>query len=334
MDATNVGGTRLPEQRTRTPHSRLIRSHTTSRLILLAAMMLVPLASRGAIADDEIDALAIVDDVKNRVMLFDRQTGDYIRDLVIPDAEQAQAPFDCELGPVIQNGQVRHEKTILVSDIRANKILAYDYGSRGKFIKVFINNIAARGIAYDRDGKLLIAAGEAGVRKYEPDGSFIEVLAHDLVDGPSNAWDVLVRPVGREWWRGRDWEILVADVNLDALLRFDMQGNPLGVFAKRKGFRHVEQLAWRGNGNVLAADPFANGVFEFDIDGDFIRKIQVRRPRGVIELGNGNLLISSQRGVLEYDGLEGTLISTKMEGYPVTAPRFIRDLSKKLPSIR
>ena len=286
------------------------------------------------VLDDGVDGLAIVDDVQNRVMLFDRQSGDYLRDLVKSDPQRLQAPFDCDLGPVIQQGDTRHEKTVLVSDIRGEQILAYDYGAGGKFIKVFIDNIEARGIAYDRAGKLLIAAGEAGVQKYEPDGQFIETLAHDLVDGPNNAWDVLARPVGRDWWRGRQWELLVSDVNLDAILRFDMDGTPRGVFAKRRGFRHVEQLAWRRNGNVLAADPFANAVFEFDMQGEFIRRINVRRPRGVIELGNGNLLISSQRGVQEFDGSKGTLISTKMKGNPDTAPRYIRDLSKKLPSIR
>ena len=275
-------------------------------------------------------AVAVVDDVADRVMLFDRHTGDYLSDLVTDagETDRLDAPFDCEPGSALTAGEKEYADTVLVSDLRHGAVLAYD-ATDGAFIKTLINGISVRGLAYAPDGSLLVAAGRSGVRAYEYGGSFIETrVAAELVDGPNNVWDVLVRPHAN----GGAGDMLLADPTLDVILQFDLEGERIGVFARLASFAFVEQLALRAAGGVLAVDVFANAVHEFTADGTWLRTIEVTRPRGVIELHSGNLLIASEEGVQVFDGETGELLDTKMAGYPTTAPRYVRYLGCRIPS--
>ncbi|MFH1747375.1 MAG: dockerin type I domain-containing protein [Planctomycetota bacterium] len=275
-------------------------------------------------------AIAVVDDLADRVMLFDPHTGEYQGDLLTGDSENLQAPFDCEIGPTIVIGEAEYPDTILISDLRLRRVLAFD-ASGETFLKIHIVNVSAHGLAYGRDGRLLVAAGAAGVLAYEFGGSPVGTrVAPEFVDGPANAWDILIRPKAEEG----AGDMLIADPTLDVILRFDISGNRLGVFAKLADFNFVEQLALRENGNVLAVDVFGDMVYEFLEDGSLLRTYAVRHPRGVIELFSGDLLICSEDGVQVFDGDDGTLLDTIMAGYPTTAPRCARYLRIRLPSTR
>ena len=299
--------------------------------VVLAAVAILGAAfSVTCVYADLPHAVAVVDDASDRILLFDANDGSYLSELPLGETTNLKAPLDCEIGPEITIGEVTHPDTILVSDLRTKVIMAFDRND-GSFLKTIVSSVSVHGLAYDHNERLLIAAGSAGVLAYTPAGTFVDTcVAPEPVDGPKNAWDVLVRPQVD----GGAGDMLVADPTLDVIVRFDLNGHRLGVFAKLPEFEFIEQLALRANGHVLAADVFANSVYEFESDGTWLRTISVTRPRGVIELSDGNLLIAGEDGVQLFDGQAGTLLSTLVAGYPTSAPRYIRYLHCRLPFIR
>ena len=293
--------------------------------VAAAAIMLSVPAARSGLPH----ALAVADDVADRIMLFNPQTGAYIGVLVPGDPEHLSAPFDCASGPQLEHGGNTYPDTILVSDLRQQAVVAFD-ATNGTFIKTLIGSVTVRGLAFSPDGRLLVAAGAAGVRMYQPNGTFVQTLVpYEPVDGPKNAWDVLVRPSANEGV----YDVLVADPTLDTIFQFDLEGNRLEVFARLPAFNFIEQLALRINGHVLAVDVFGNAVHEFQADGTLVRTIVVTRPRGVIELYNRNLLIASEDGVQVFDGQNGELLSTSIAGYPTSAPRYVAYLRCRMPAV-
>lgn len=272
-------------------------------------------------------AIAIVDDAENRVLLFDALTGDYLRELLPADSEHLRSPFDLERGGPLTTDRTTHENVLFITDLKRRLIAAYD-ANTGAFIRNVASNIPTRGLARMADGKLLLAAGDLGVRLYEPDGAFENTrIAAEPVDGPNNAWDILIRPEAN----GGAGDLLVSDPTLDRILRFEITGARLGVFAAHPELRFPQQLAGRQNGNVLVADPLANAVFEFSAEGAFVRRLPATRPRGVIELYSRNLLVAAEEGVLLFDGATGARLGTKLAGYPEYAPRCITALKCPLP---
>ncbi len=63
----------------------------------------------------------------------------------------------------------------------------------------------------------------------------------------------------------------------------------------------VQQMSINAAGNVLAAGWSSNGIYEYDSDGNQVGVIAADSPRGVWELGNGNIMWSSAAGVQIYD---------------------------------
>ena len=94
-------------------------------------------------------------------------------------------------------------------------------------------------------------------------------------------------------------ELLVTNIDSgnDAIQRYDYAGNFLGDFATSDGlsdFDFLQQLAERGsNGNLLGGGfSVPSGVFEWQSDGTALGIVAGldRGPRGVFELGNGDVL--------------------------------------------
>jgi sugar lactone lactonase YvrE len=298
-------------------------------LIWLPAAAIAASGWPGPASADLPWAIAIPDDVADRIMLFDPATGQYLRDLLVDDANAdcLTAPFDCVPGPALSARGREHPDTVLISDLRRNAIQAFD-ATTGEFLRTFVDNITARGMAWTPDRRLLVASGRLGIRAYDATGAFLQTLvAPDPVDGPNNAFDVLVRQdVG-------GGEILIADATLDVILRFDLTGRRIGVFARLPSFVHPEQLALRATGNVMVADVFGNAVHEFAPDGTWVRSIPATRPRGVVELANGNLLISAESGVWVSDAA-GRLSQLMVPGYPAAALRYARYLGAPAPCVK
>jgi hypothetical protein len=261
------------------------------------------------------NAIAVVDDLNDRVMLFRVTDGAYVGDLLTAASAELGSPVDCQLVRGVRLGTVTYPEVLLLSDSRQSRVVAYD-ATNGAFLGPILST-SARGLALNADGRLAVATYSDGVRSAAANGSAPATLvAPEPVLGPHDAWDVLVRS------GPGDGDLLVSDATLDAILRFSLAGERLGVFAQRPEFRFIEQLAERRNGNVLAADVFGNAVHEFAADGAWLHAWPVTRPRGLVELRNGNILVAAEEGVLELDGTTGALRSVRMPGYPVSAPRY------------
>jgi sugar lactone lactonase YvrE len=290
---------------------------------LTLPVALVPLTVCPAARASDPHGILVVDAAASRVLLLSPITGDFEADLVVDDAGENRllSPIDVERGgPSTVDGHV-HEHTVLVSDLGRRAVLAFD-SSTGQYISTLISDVSARGLARSLDGKLLVAAGNAGVRAYRLDGTFVETrIPAEPVDGPNNAWDILVRPHGLDG----QGDMLVADPTLDLIGRFDLSGAPLGVFAKLPEFTFLEQLTAGRDGAVLAVDVFGNTVYEFMADGTLVRTFAATRPRGVVELTDGNLLIASEEGVRVYDRQSGLPLDAKVAGFPTTALRYMKN---------
>lgn len=265
------------------------------------------------------------DDATNRVLALDAETGALVREFV-PPGEHLVAPLDCMVTGRAMIGGVSRASAVLVSDSKARKLVAFDPDS-GVFWADFATGVDARGMALAHDGKLLVAAAKSGVRAYDlQTGQFTTRVSARIVDGPANATALLVRPVAAlpdsDAATFPNGDLLVADATLDAIFRYDASGAAHGVFAKLPQFKYVAQLAARANMNVLAADTFGGHVYEFDRSGALLRTIDVVRPRGVIELPDGDILIAAESGVLRIDA-DGVVVDSPVGGYPTIAPRYL-----------
>ena len=107
-------------------------------------------------------------------------------------------------------------------------------------------------------------------------------------------------------------DVLVASIDSDNILRYDLSGTPLGVFATNIPFG--EQMCIAQNGNILVAEFTRNAIIELTPAGAEIAALAVSGPRGCYELANGNILTTNSAGVHEVDRVNGGIVSTKLPG--------------------
>jgi hypothetical protein len=142
------------------------------------------------------------------------------------------------------------------------------------------------------------------VAEFDTSGNYLGNFVANAAGGLDGPFDVFPRAA--------DW--LVPSINTDNVLRFDLTGAPLGVFAGSVSFG--EQVAGASNSNVLVAN-FSTpntGVMEFTAAGTPVAVYGVvTGNRGVYELPNGNILTTNGSGVFEIDRAN-TLVSTKFTG--------------------
>jgi hypothetical protein len=221
-------------------------------------------------------------------------------------------------GPSITINEIEYPDTLLIIDLRAGGLHAYDATS-GAYLKTFSAGVAVRGLRWESAERLLVAAGSDGVRVYDSDISFVETLvSRDVVNGPHTSWDVLPRP-------DRD-DYLVADPVHDAVFQFDSDGTRVGVFARPPGARFVSQLARGPSGSVFVADTYADAIYEYDADGLLLRTIAALRPRGIQLLATGELLVAGEEGVRRFDLAAGQYVGAEAPGFPENAPRMLATL--------
>ncbi|MBK9118288.1 MAG: hypothetical protein IPM18_01620 [Phycisphaerales bacterium] len=109
-------------------------------------------------------------------------------------------------------------------------------------------------------------------------------------------------------------EILVANDINNYIARFALDGSFAEVFAFGTNF--PQQLNRTATGTILVAVFSGGYIAEYTADGTLLA--QYTPPglsgfRGVIELGNGNILCTSNSGVHEFSR-DGTVLSTKFSG--------------------
>ncbi len=268
----------------------------TRSLRILSLVLFATLAA-GLFASATAELVILMPESTNKtVQKFDPVTGDHLGTFIGPDDANLSTPQQCAVNVT----------GVLVSDQLDDAVRQYDFN--GGFVGTFAGGLDnLRGITA-HNGKLYCAvAGTAqnsiihfDLDSGAPLGDFIAAG----VGGINGPWDILFRTEG---------DVLVVSINSDNILRYDIDGNPLGVFASNVPFG--EQIIQAANGNVICADFTRGALLEFLPDGTEIAALSgVSGPRGVFELPNGNLLASNGSGVYEVGRGSGGIVSTKLTG--------------------
>lgn len=275
-------------------------------LLLLGALLLAPVASA-----QTANLLYVTESVGNRVLTLDPTTGDVLDPSFIVDAR---------FGTIVQAIQGFDRSGVLVSD-QLNDVV-WEYTNEGVFVRQFAPRVGddpaildnVRGITLSPDGEQLYVAVANGanadaVLAFDRSGSLVGPVVAPGAGGLDSPWGVLVR--------GAD--VLVSASGTNAVLRFGLNGSPLGTFAG--GLDFAQQVFATRSGGVVVANfsPVATrGFYEYDADGAAIGTIILQdvllgAPRGGYDLPNGNLLASTSAGIFEVTRA-GALVSTKIEG--------------------
>jgi hypothetical protein len=264
--------------------------------------------------------LLIPDSTNDRIMAFDPTTGNLVdADFVPSDPTNLGTGIHAVLNtcnlPVIQ-----------ISDQINDVVHTYDLA--GNYVGIFapaggpdpslLDNI--RGVWNEQGYGFLVTVGGGtnanAVAIFFPDdgtsgGNFI---ANGL-GGLASPFSVMVR------WNVPD--VLVAGITSDAIHRYSTEGASLGTLTAIDNF--PEQVAVGANGNVLIANfsGTQQGIVEVTAAG---APVAVHTApgltgfRGVYELPNLNLLVTTGTGVHEIDRA-GTLVESKITG---VSARFIQ----------
>lgn len=275
-----------------------------SRSSLFSILVAFALLATPALAEV---VLLIPESSNDTVQKFDPDTGAYLGEL-LADPDHLSTPIDSDV----------NEFGVLVSDQIEDAVQQYS------FTGIFTSTLASpidnlRGIAA-YNGALYCTAGNEDAIPYfdlntgAPLGNFIA----PGVGGLDSPFDILFRNEG---------DVLVTSINTDNILRYDITGAPLGVFATNILFG--EQMCQAANGNILVADFSRNAIIELLPDGtEFAELPGVSGARGCYELANGNILATTGTGVHEIDRTVGGIIDTKLAG---VSARYIQKVNLEPP---
>jgi predicted extracellular nuclease len=244
--------------------------------------------------------LLVPDSTNDRVMALDPITGDMIDPNFIPSNSVVGTGVNAILSA---SGD-----TILLSDQTGDVVHEFDLD--GNYLGIFapaggantaiMNNI--RGISLDASGNLLVTVGDPAnadaVAMFDTSGAFLGNFIANGAGGLNSPFDI--------YGRSSDW--LVASIDSDNVLRFDLAGAPLGLFAGTNNF--PEQIAETSTSNVLVANfgGTQEGVIEFTPAGVLVNiydPSNLGGYRGVYELPGGNLLTTTGTGVHEINRSTG-----------------------------
>lgn len=275
----------------------------------------------------EVGLLLIVDNTNMRVMAFDPITGDLLdENFIPPDPDNLDLPYNA----IYYEGG----ESIIVNSYGDDLIQEYDLAGNylGWFAPIAGVNTdildTPRGLAWLDETKFVVASVlNSPVRdvvvEFEINGIYLGDLVTDGLGGLDSPYDVYVR----------ENDLLVSGAVSDAVHRYDLDGMYLGDFAAIDGF--PSQIAEAANGNILVANQngLQQGVVELDPMGNLVAVYDVLddRVRGVYELPNGNLLVTSGTAVVgegrvsEIDRA-GVVVDTKLMDSMVT-PRHIEFMS-------
>jgi len=244
--------------------------------VILGAVLL-PLAANG-------QYVMMPDSTNNRLVLFDPQTGALVNSNF----------FGLAGGTPVHAMQVGNE--IWVSEQVGDRI------SRWTFDGTFVGAVSGgldniRGMALI-GGKVYVT--NAGTANGAPGAA---IVSFDPAGNPLGFFTTprATSPFGILEYRGG---MLVSSANAnDDIHWYSLEGVSLGTFHNSTSLNFVEQLAYKANGNVLAATfSSPSNVYELDFNtGAIVSSFPASGGRGVYQLGNGNILWTNGNGAFVYD---------------------------------
>ncbi|HMP03399.1 MAG TPA: PEP-CTERM sorting domain-containing protein [Gemmatales bacterium] len=95
----------------------------------------------------------------------------------------------------------------------------------------------------------------------------------------------------------------------DDIHRFTLAGASLGTFHNTTSLNFAEQMNYASNGDILVAGFSSNNVVRLDATtGALLSSFTASGARGVVQLGNGNILWTNSAGAHVFDGASSTLV--------------------------
>jgi hypothetical protein len=289
-------------------HSRRDALRTRGAVFALTAALIAPSSAVAA------DVLLIPDSVADQIMAFDPNDGTLLDPAFIPDPGVVNN-VDVFRRPL--NAIASGNGTVLVSDQFADLVAEFDFD--GNFLGVFsnggqvdtdiLNNV--RGIDVRANGELLVSNTGSGILptsnsivRFDTAGNLGASFIFSRYGGIRGPFDVLVL----------DDMILVADEGSDFIARYTIDGRFDELFARNLNF--PQQMNRTASNTILVAVFSGGFIAEFDMNGQQIGQFDpggLSGYRGVIELGNGNLLVTTGTGVHEVTRL-GIVVATEFAG--------------------
>lgn len=276
--------------------------------------LLIPLMGLGTTTPQASaqDVLLIPDSGTDRVWAFSAVDGGLIDNAFINDPGTVGGinVFDRPLEVLLGS-----DGNLLVSDQFSDVVS--EFAPDGSFIRVFSNAGVRDTDVMDniRGGHVLTAGPHAGsvlitnsgrlndlvisqknVKSFDPDdGSEQPDFAFNRYGGIRGPFDVIE-------YNG---EVLVADEGQDKIVRYTLDGKFNEQFVNSISLPQLDfpqQMAIASNGNLLVCS-FSNGVIlEFDPGANLVGQYDpgtLDLYRGIAELDNGNLLVTTTTGVYE-----------------------------------
>ncbi len=256
----------------------------------------------------EMGLLLIPNSSDRNVMAFDPYSGDMVDEYFFPiSSGSLSTPIH-----VLWNAD---QTAFLVSDQLQGLVQQFD--TDGFFEHTFapagggdpgiMDNI--RGMFMQDDGSLLVTVADGpnahAVASFDTDGHYTGNFIENQEGGMIGPWGIAYRKEFNDF--------LVSADGSDGIHRYDATGDFIDTFIPDLGF--PQQMQVLVNGNILVAnfavDP-PSGILEYTPEGELIAHYDVMEgTRGVFELGNGNLLITTAGGVHEISR-DNELVETKI----------------------
>lgn len=281
-------------------------------------------ASAGGAYAQEL--LLIPDSDADSVWAFDAQDGTLVTDsyIVDPGSSGGVDVFNRPIEVLISVSG-----TLLVTDQFADVVS--EFNADGSFVRVFsLGGTRDTQIMDNIRGGLVLTAGPGAgdVLVCNAGGTNALLVSQDNVKrlGPAdgseqtdfafNRYGGIRGPFDAIEYNG---SVLVTDESSDFIARYTPEGKFVDRFASAftaPALEFPQQMAIASNGNLLVCE-FSNGViYEFAPDGSIVGQFDpgtLELYRGIAELGNGNLLVTTTSGVFEVTR-SGLVVETEAAG--------------------
>jgi DNA-binding beta-propeller fold protein YncE len=236
----------------------------------------------GAASAASAQYLLIPESSNDTVGMYDPYDGTYLGDL-IDGADLFTTPINALLGP---------DGYIYVTDQVADSVFRFD--TDGNYVDTFVsgyNNI--RGADFYGD-HLFVTSGDDYVAEFDAAGNFV---GNFIQDG-SDPFDIYFLDDGRSLLaniQGTDDDVRLYEAD-------GMSHSSLFSIAFPEQIQYMPST-----GHYLNISFSDSVVSEFDLDGAIYNQWAFPGGRGVYELGNGDLLLTSGNGVFSLDPSSGAL---------------------------